>query len=246
MVKVSYQQKPYRRALMETWGANVLPSPTDRTEFGRSVLAKDPDSPGSLGIAISEAVEDAATRDDSHYSLGSVVNHVLLHQTVIGQEAKKQMEMADAYPDVVIGCVGGGSNFAGLAYPFLADRLAGNTKTRFIAAEPAACPTLTRGLYAYDFGDTAGMGPVVPMYTLGHNFIPDRIHAGGLRYHGDAPSLCLLVEERVHRGSRVQAERVLRRGGAVRAQRGHPPGAGAVARAARGRRGGCRGARSRG
>src|SRR6202142_3538836 len=194
MVKVSYQQKPYRRALMETWGANVLPSPTDRTEFGRSVIAKDPDSPGSLGIAISEAVEDAATRDDSHYSLGSVVNHVLLHQTVIGQEAKRQMEMADAYPDVVIGCVGGGSNFPGLASPFLADRIAGKTKTRFIAAEPAACPTLTRGLYAYDFGDTAGMGPVVPMFTLGHNFIPDTIHAGGLRYHGDAPSLCLLVK----------------------------------------------------
>jgi tryptophan synthase beta chain len=194
MVKVSYEQKPYRRALMETWGAKVLPSPTDRTEFGRSVLAKAPDSPGSLGIAISEAVEDAATRDDTHYSLGSVVNHVLLHQTVIGQEAKRQMEMADAYPDVVIGCVGGGSNFAGVAYPFLADRLAGNTKTRFIAAEPAACPTLTRGLFAYDFGDTAGMGPVVPMYTLGHNFIPDTIHAGGLRYHGDAPSLCLLVK----------------------------------------------------
>jgi tryptophan synthase beta chain len=194
MVKVSYQQKPYRRALMETWGAKVLPSPTDQTEFGRSVLARDPHSPGSLGMAISEAVEDAATRDDSHYSLGSVVNHVLLHQTVIGQEAQKQMEMADAYPDVVIGCVGGGSNFAGLAYPFLADRLAGKTNTRFIAAEPAACPTLTRGLYAYDFGDTAGMGPVVPMYTLGHNFIPDTIHAGGLRYHGDAPSLCLLVK----------------------------------------------------
>ena len=195
MVKVSYQQKPYRRALMETWGAKVLPSP-DRSHRVRAerARARTPDSPGSLGIAISEAVEDAATRDDSHYSLGSVVNHVLLHQTVIGQEAQKQMEMADAYPDVVIGCVGGGSNFAGVAYPFLADRLTGKTKTRFIAAEPAACPTLTRGLYAYDFGDTAGMGPVVPMYTLGHNFIPDSIHAGGLRYHGDAPSLCLLVK----------------------------------------------------
>lgn len=194
MVRVSYEQKPYRRALMEMWGAKVLPSPTDRTEFGRSVLARDRQSPGSLGIAISEAVEDAATRDDTHYSLGSVVNHVLLHQTVIGLEAIKQMEMAGAYPDVVIGCVGGGSNFAGLAYPFLADRLAGKTKTRFIAAEPAACPTLTRGIYAYDYGDTAGMGPVVPMYTLGHNFVPDPIHAGGLRYHGDAPSLCLLAK----------------------------------------------------
>ena len=194
MVKVSFEQKPYRRALMETWGAKVLPSPTDRTEFGRSVLAADPQSPGSLGIAISEALEDAGTRDDTHYSLGSVVNHVLLHQTVIGLEAIKQMEMANAYPDVVIGCVGGGSNFAGLAYPFLADRLAGKSKTRFIAAEPAACPTLTRGIFAYDYGDTAGMGPVVSMYTLGHNFVPDPIHAGGLRYHGDAPSLCLLVK----------------------------------------------------
>jgi tryptophan synthase beta chain len=194
MVKVSYEQKPYRRALMETWGATVVPSPTDRTQSGRGILAADPHSPGSLGIAISEAVEDAATRDDSHYSLGSVVNHVLLHQTVVGQEAKQQMEMAGDYPDVIIGCVGGGSNYAGLAYPFLADRLAGRTRTRFIAAEPAACPTLTRGIFAYDFGDTAGIGPVVPMFTLGHSFVPDPIHAGGLRYHGDAPSLCLLVK----------------------------------------------------
>jgi tryptophan synthase beta chain len=195
MVKVSYQQKPYRRALMETWGATVFASPTDRTNSGRAILARDPESPGSLGIAISEAVEDAATRDDSKYSLGSVVNHVLLHQTVIGQEAKKQMELVGAYPDVVIGCVGGGSNYAGLAYPFMADRLSGaRANTRFIAAEPAACPTLTRGVYAYDFGDTAGVGPVAMMYTLGHNFVPDPIHAGGLRYHGDAPSLCLLVE----------------------------------------------------
>jgi tryptophan synthase beta chain len=195
MVKVSYQQKPYRRALMETWGATVFASPTDRTNTGRAILAKDPESPGSLGIAISEAVEDAATRDDSKYSLGSVVNHVLLHQTVIGQEAKKQMELVGAYPDVVIGCVGGGSNYAGLAYPFMSDRLSGERpNTRFIAAEPAACPTLTRGVYEYDFGDTAGVGPVAKMYTLGHNFVPDPIHAGGLRYHGDAPSLCLLVE----------------------------------------------------
>jgi tryptophan synthase beta chain len=195
MVRVSYEQKPYRRALMETWGATVYPSPTDRTNSGRGVLAKDPDSPGSLGIAISEAVEDAATRDDSKYSLGSVVNHVLLHQTVIGQEARKQMELTGDYPDVVIGCVGGGSNYAGLAYPFMADRLSGERpNTRFIAAEPAACPTLTRGVYGYDFGDTAGVGPVVRMHTLGHNFVPDPIHAGGLRYHGDAPSLCLLVE----------------------------------------------------
>ena len=194
MVRVSYEQKPYRRVLMETWGATVHRSPTDLTNSGRSVLARDPDSPGSLGIAISEAVEDAATREDSKYSLGSVVNHVLLHQTVIGIEAKKQMEMAGEYPDVVIGCVGGGSNYAGLSYPFMADKLSGARQgTRFIAAEPAACPTLTRGIYAYDFGDTAGVGPVVQMHTLGHNFVPDPIHAGGLRYHGDAPSLCVLV-----------------------------------------------------
>lgn len=194
MVRVSYEQKPYRRVLMETWGATVHRSPTDLTNSGRGVLARDPDSPGSLGIAISEAVEDAATREDSKYSLGSVVNHVLLHQTVIGLEAKKQMEMAGEYPDVVIGCVGGGSNYAGLSYPFMADKLSGaRPDTRFIATEPAACPTLTRGVYAYDFGDTAGVGPVVQMHTLGHNFVPDPIHAGGLRYHGDAPSMCMLV-----------------------------------------------------
>jgi tryptophan synthase beta chain len=206
MVKVSYQQKPYRRALMETWGATVHASPTDRTNSGRAILARDPDSPGSLGIAISEAVEDAVTREDSRYALGSVVNHVLLHQTVIGLEAKKQMEMAGHYPDVVIGCVGGGSNYAGLAYPFMADRLSGaRPATRFIAAEPAACPTLTRGLYRYDFGDTAGVGPVVRMHTLGHSFVPDPIHAGGLRYHGDAPSLCLLVD-RGHVEARAYAQ----------------------------------------
>jgi tryptophan synthase beta chain len=198
MVRISYEQKPYRRALMETWGASVVPSPSERTAFGRSVLASDPDSPGSLGIAISEAVEEAVFREDTHYSLGSVVNHVLLHQTVIGLEAIRQMEMAGAYPDVVVGCVGGGSNYAGLAYPFVAERLAGrHPETRFVAAEPAACPTLTRGVYAYDFGDTAGMGPVVPMHTLGHSFVPDPIHAGGLRYHGDAPSLCMLVRHGV-------------------------------------------------
>src|SRR6202048_8935 len=195
MVKVSYEQKPYRRAMMETWGATVHASPTSLTNAGRGILAADPDSPGSLGIAISEAVEDAATHGDAKYSLGSVVNHVLLHQTVIGLEAKKQMEMAGDYPDVVIGCVGGGSNFSGLAYPFMADRLSGErSETRVIAAEPAARPTLTRGVFAYDFGDTAGIGPVAKMHTLGHNFVPDPIHAGGLRYHGDAPSLCLLVK----------------------------------------------------
>jgi tryptophan synthase beta chain len=214
MVRISYDQKPYRRALMETWGAQVAASPTDRTNFGRSVLERDPTSPGSLGIAISEAVEEAATREDTHYSLGSVVNHVLLHQTVIGLEAIRQMEIAGAYPDVVVGCVGGGSNYAGLAYPFIAERLSGRQpRTRFVAAEPAACPTLTRGVYAYDFGDTAGMGPVVPMHTLGHNFVPDPIHAGGLRYHGDAPSLCALVrlgivEARAYRQNECFAEAV--------------------------------------
>src|SRR2546421_971085 len=214
MVKVSYEQKPYRRAMMETWGATVYPSPTNLTNAGRGILKDDPDSPGSLGIAISEAVEDAATHDDAKYSLGSVVNHVLLHQTVIGQEAKKQMEMAGEYPDVVIGCVGGGSNFAGLSYPFIGDKLKGRQPhTRFIAAEPAACPTLTRGVYGYDFGDTAGVGPVARMFTLGHNFVPDPIHAGGLRYHGDAPSLCLLVkhghvEARAYQQNQCVAEAV--------------------------------------
>ena len=198
MVKVSYEQKPYRRAMMETWGAKVYASPTNLTNSGRGILAEDPDSPGSLGIAISEAVEDAATHDEAKYSLGSVVNHVLLHQTVIGLEAQKQMEMAGEYPDVVIGCVGGGSNFAGLTYPFIGEKLKGKQpRTRFIAAEPAACPTLTRGVYAFDFGDAVGIGPVVKMYTLGHSFVPDRIHSGGLRYHGDAPSLCALVEHKV-------------------------------------------------
>src|SRR5438034_5651474 len=195
MVKASYQQKPYRRVLMETFGAEVRPSPTPTTEAGKKVLEQDPDSPGSLGIAISEAIEAAVTGTDTKYAIGSVANHVLLHQTVIGLEAKQQMDLAGEYPDVVIGCVGGGSNYAGLAYPFMADRLAGaRPGTRFIAAEPAACPTLTRGVYGYDFGDTAGVGPVVRMHTLGHSFVPDPIHAGGLRYHGDAPSLCLLVQ----------------------------------------------------
>jgi tryptophan synthase beta chain len=197
MVKVSYQQKPYRRSLMETWGATVYASPTDLTNSGRGVLEKDPDSPGSLGIAISEAVEDAATHDDCHYSLGSVLNHVLLHQTVIGLEAKKQLEIAgEGLPDVICGCVGGGSNFAGAAFPFVKDKLNG-APIDIIACEPEACPTLTRGLYHYDFGDTAMLTPLVKMYTLGHGFVPAPIHAGGLRYHGDAPQLCLLVKEGV-------------------------------------------------
>jgi tryptophan synthase beta chain len=194
MVKASYHQKPYRRSMIETYGAEVFASPTDRTHAGQTVLSEHPDSPGSLGIAISEAVEDAATHDDAHYSLGSVLNHVLMHQTVIGQEALKQMEKAGEYPDVVIGCVGGGSNFAGLAFPFLGKVLRDGTATRILAVEPEACPTLTRGIYAYDFGDTVGLTPLVKMYTLGHTFVPPAIHAGGLRYHGDAPLLCQLVK----------------------------------------------------
>jgi tryptophan synthase beta chain len=194
MVKASYEQKPYRRVFIETFGAEVRPSPTSTTQAGKKILEEHPDSTGSLGIAISEAVEVAATNEDTNYSLGSVLNHVLLHQSVIGLEAKQQMEMTGEQPDVVIGCVGGGSNYAGLAYPFMSDRIQGKTSTRFVAAEPAACPTLTKGTFAYDFGDTAGMTPLVPMYTLGHTFVPAPVHAGGLRYHGDAPSLSALVK----------------------------------------------------
>ncbi len=193
MVKVSYQQKPYRRILMETYGAEVFASPTDRTQFGQSVLADNPESPGSLGIAISEAVEVAATSEGAKkYSLGSVLNHVLTHQSIIGEEALKQMDLADEYPDVVIGCVGGGSNFAGIAYPFLRENIRNDQKTRLVAVEPFATPTLTRGPYAFDYGDTAKMAPIVKMFTLGHNFVPPPIHAGGLRYHGMAPSICAL------------------------------------------------------
>jgi tryptophan synthase beta chain len=192
MVRVSYEQKPYRRIMMETWGGSVVPSPSPDTNAGRQMLAEYPDSPGSLGMAISEAVEDAATRDDTKYSLGSVLNHVLLHQTVVGEEAIKQMEMAGEYPDVVVGCVGGGSNFAGIAFPFLRERLMNGRQTRFLAAEPEACPSLTKGEYVYDFGDTAGITPLVKMYTLGHTFVPPGIHAGGLRYHGMAPLICEL------------------------------------------------------
>jgi tryptophan synthase beta chain len=195
MVKVSYGQKPYRRSMMQLYGAEVIASPSDTTNAGRAILAETPDNPGSLGIAISEAVEVAAGRDDTKYSLGSVLNHVLMHQTVIGQEALRQMEDAGEYPDVVIGCAGGGSNFAGLAFPFMRDRLVSGKKTRFIAAEPEACPSLTRGEYRYDFGDTAGMTPLVKMYTLGHTFIPEGIHAGGLRYHGMANLICELYDQ---------------------------------------------------
>jgi tryptophan synthase beta chain len=195
MVKVSYQQKPYRRILMETYGSQVYASPTDRTQAGREILAKDPDSTGSLGIAISEAVEVAATSGGKKkYSLGSVLNHVLLHQTVIGEESLKQMDMAGEYPDVVIGCVGGGSNFSGIAFPFLRQNLKEGQRTRLVAVEPTATPTLTRGIYAYDFGDTARMAPIVKMHTLGHDFVPPAIHAGGLRYHGMAPALCALYD----------------------------------------------------
>ncbi len=197
MVRISYQQKPYRRLMMNTWGATCYPSPSDTTEFGRKILAESPDSPGSLGMAISEAVEEAVKRDDTHYSLGSVLNHVMLHQTVIGLEARKQMELAGEYPDVVIGCHGGGSNFAGISFPFVHDKLREGKKVRIIAAEPAASPTLTRGPYTYDFGDTAGMTPLLRMYSLGHGFVPAPIHAGGLRYHGASPLVSQLVNEGV-------------------------------------------------
>ncbi len=192
MVRVSYDQKPYRKLMMQTWGADVLPSPTDRTRAGKAILEASPESPGSLGIAISEAVEDAAGSGETKYSLGSVLNHVLLHQTVIGLEAHKQMELSGDYPDVVIGCVGGGSNFAGLAFPFMPDKFGGK-QVRFAAVEPEACPTLTRGQYLYDFGDTAATTPLIKMHTLGHDFVPPGIHAGGLRYHGGAPLVCLLA-----------------------------------------------------
>ena len=196
MVKVSYDQKPYRRFLMETYGAQVFASPTHFTHAGKSILEKDPNSPGSLGIAISEAVEVAATSNGAKkYGLGSVLNHVLLHQTVIGQESIKQMEMADEYPDVVIGCVGGGSNFAGIAFPFLYKNLKEGQRTRLLAVEPKAAPSLTKGIFAFDYGDTAQMAPIVKMYTLGHDFIPPEIHAGGLRYHGMAPTLSSLFDQ---------------------------------------------------
>ncbi len=189
MVRASYDQKPYRRSMMQTFGATVHPSPSDLTEAGKKILASEPDSPGSLGIAISEAVEIAATHDDTRYSLGSVLNHVLMHQTVIGQEATLQFAMIGETPDVIVGCTGGGSNFGGLVFPFLREKLAGRMDPRIVAVEPAACPSLTRGRYTYDFGDTAGMTPLIKMHTLGHDFVPDPIHAGGLRYHGMSPLL---------------------------------------------------------
>jgi tryptophan synthase beta chain len=193
MVRISYDQKPYRRMMMHAWGGEVYPSPSDHTNSGRAVLAESPDSPGSLGIAISEAVEDAATHSDTNYALGSVLNHVMLHQTVIGQEAKLQMEMAGEDPEVVIGCFGGGSNFGGLALPYVLDRLAGKGP-RILAVEPSACPSLTKGSFEYDFGDTAKLTPLIKMYTLGHDFVPPGIHAGGLRYHGASPLLSHLLK----------------------------------------------------
>ncbi|MGH2511128.1 MAG: TrpB-like pyridoxal phosphate-dependent enzyme [Candidatus Limnocylindrales bacterium] len=211
MVRASYDQKPYRRILMETYGAQVVASPSPTTNYGRSVLAEHPDSPGSLGIAISEAVEDAATRDDTKYSLGSVLNHVLLHQTVVGQEAIEQMALAGEEPDVIIACAGGGSNFAGLTFPFLGQTFRGGRRYRVIAVEPEAAPTLTRGVYAYDFGDTGKMTPLVKMFTLGSDFVPEPIHAGGLRYHGMAPLVSLLkdhgdIEARaIHQGAAFAA-----------------------------------------
>lgn len=202
MVNVSYQQKPYRRSMIQTWGAEVVASPSTLTQAGRSILEKDPESPGSLGIAISEAVEDAASRDDTCYTLGSVLNHVLLHQTVIGLEAKKQFEMVDDYPDVIFAPCGGGSNFGGVAFPFLADKASGKD-IRLVAVEPTSCPTLTKGHYVYDYGDVAGMTPLMLMYTLGHDFVPPSIHAGGLRYHGDSPLVSQLCKEGIVEGLAV-------------------------------------------
>jgi tryptophan synthase beta chain len=197
MVRISYDQKPYRKLMMNTWGARVYSSPTSLTNAGRQILAQDPDSPGSLGIAISEAMEMAVSRDDTKYSLGSVLNHVLMHQTVIGQEAIKQMEMAGDFPDVVIAPFGGGSNFAGIAFPFLRHKLTAGKKVRAIAVEPTSCPKLTRGVFRYDFGDSIGMTPLLPMYTLGHNFVPAKIHAGGLRYHGAGVIVSQLLKDQI-------------------------------------------------
>tara|TARA_B100001964_G_scaffold245508_1_gene332937 strand:- start:1730 stop:3088 length:1359 start_codon:yes stop_codon:yes gene_type:complete len=198
MVKVSYQQKPYRRNLMNVWGAEVNPSPSTKTQAGKKILEENPETTGSLGIAISEAVEDAATHDDTKYSLGSVLNHVLLHQTIIGLESKKQLAKVDEYPDIVVSSCGGGSNFAGISFPFIYDKLKGDRKDlKATAVEPLACPTLTKGIYAYDFGDTAMLTPLIKMYTIGHDFVPPGIHAGGLRYHGDSPLISLLYDEGV-------------------------------------------------
>lgn len=197
MVNVSFTQKPYRKTIMHLYNSEIIPSPSERTEFGRKILKETPEHPGSLGIAISEAIEDALTDEKVYYSLGSVLNHVMLHQTTIGLETKKQLEKIDASPDVIVGCVGGGSNFAGATFPFVKDQLDGNIDCQFIAAEPSSCPTLTQGEYKYDFGDTAGLTPLIKMYTLGHDFVPPSVHAGGLRYHGMAPLVALLKHEKI-------------------------------------------------
>lgn len=212
MVRVSYNQKPYRKIFMETFGSKVFASPSANTEMGRKYLEQDPNHSGSLGIAISEAVEDAAQREDTHYSLGSVLNHVCMHQTVIGLEAKKQFELLDEYPDIVIGCHGGGSNFAGVAFPFLEDKLRFGKKVRAIAVESSACPTLTKGVYAYDYGDSAKLGPITLMYTLGHDFVPSGIHAGGLRYHGAAPLVSSLLHDGVIEAQAYRQQDVLKDG----------------------------------
>lgn len=197
MVNISFQQKPYRKTIMHLYDADITPSPSNRTEFGKKILAENPNHPGSLGIAISEAIEDALQDEKTYYSLGSVLNHVMLHQTIIGQETKKQLQKIDESPDIMIGCVGGGSNFAGAIFPFVKEQLDGNIDCQFIAAEPNSCPTLTQGEYRYDFGDTAGLTPLIKMYTLGHDFVPPSVHAGGLRYHGMAPLVALLAHEKI-------------------------------------------------
>ncbi|MCK9152372.1 TrpB-like pyridoxal phosphate-dependent enzyme [Methanobacterium alcaliphilum] len=212
MVKVSFNQKPFRKTIMELYGGNVIPSPSNETEFGRKILAENPEHPGSLGIAISEAMEEALQNEKAYYSLGSVLNHVLLHQTVIGLETKKQLEIANESPDVMIGCVGGGSNFGGAIFPFIKDQIDGKIDCKFLAAEPKSCPTLTQGEYCYDFGDTAGMTPRMKMYSLGHDFIPPSVHAGGLRYHGMSPQVALLVKEKLVEGRTVSQNEIFNAG----------------------------------
>ena len=236
-VRASYDQKPYRRMMIETFGGTVHPSPSELTESGRKILADHPDSTGSLGIAISEAVEVAAQDPTSNYALGSVLNHVLMHQTIIGEEALLQLAQAGETPDLLVGCTGGGSNFGGLMFPFLREKWAGRMSPTMRAVEPAACPSLTQGTYAYDFGDTAGMTPLMKMHTLGHDFVPDPIHAGGLRYHGMSPLISHLYETRRDRGGRQAADRVLLCRGAVRPHGGHRARTGADARARGDRRG---------
>ena len=222
MVKISYNQKPYRRLMMETWGANCTASPSTETAAGRSILEKYPDSPGSLGMAISEAVEEAVSDENTKYALGSVLNHVMIHQSIIGLEAKKQMEMAGAYPDVIIGSAGGGSNFAGLSFPFALDKINGK-EIDIIAVEPTSCPTLTRGPFAYDFGDTVQMTPLLPMHTLGHNFVPAPIHAGGLRYHGMAPLVSQLVLDGIIRAESIHQMETFKAGMTFARSEGYIP-----------------------